>query len=385
MNKKFTPSFKWNLSDLKKVKGNNLKVFSCFACGGGSTMGYKLAGFTVIGANEIDPEMAWHYKNNHKPKHYFLEDIRLFRKRDDLPKELFNLDILDGSPPCSSFSMAGAREDGWGKNKKFREGQSEQILDDLFFDFIKLAEKLKPKVVIAENVKGMLAGNARGYVKQVIKDFSDIGYNVQLFLLNSASMGVPQRRERVFFICSRKDLKLSKLELNFNQKMIPMSVVVNDKTIKHMGKPLSESFAKWWKKCAPGKAFSSVHPRGSYFNSFKLSPDIPANTITATGGAVQALWNESRCLSDDEILLTGSYPLDYKFSGRVEVKYLIGMSVPPLMTYGVASEIYKQWFTKKPKGKSCHSTKSQLKKDLAPTKGQQKKPSLSSVPSRKKR
>ena len=112
-------SYKWYIEDLKRIPKNGLKVFSCFACGGGSSFGYKLAGFDVIGANEIDPEMAWHYKTNHNPKHYYLEDIRKFRQRTDLPRELYELDILDGSPPCSSFSMAGSREKGWGKKKSF--------------------------------------------------------------------------------------------------------------------------------------------------------------------------------------------------------------------------------------------------------------------------
>ena len=62
------------------------------------------------------------------------ETLFLFLK--EYPKELYNLDILDGSPPCSSFSTAGIREKGWGKLKKFREGQAKQILDDLFFEFV---------------------------------------------------------------------------------------------------------------------------------------------------------------------------------------------------------------------------------------------------------
>ena len=81
-----------------------------------------------------------------------------------------------------------------------------QILDDLFFDFIATAKKLKPKVVVAENVKGIIEGKAKGYVKLILKGFDEIGYNTQLFLLNSSRMGVPQVRERVFFIGVRKDL-----------------------------------------------------------------------------------------------------------------------------------------------------------------------------------
>ena len=104
----------------------------------------------------IDKKMIEVYKLNHNPKYSFHESITTFAKRKDLPKELYELDILDGSPPCSSFSMAGNREKDWGKEKIFREGQAEQVLDTLFFDFIDLAKELQPKVVVAENVKGLL-------------------------------------------------------------------------------------------------------------------------------------------------------------------------------------------------------------------------------------
>ena len=147
--------YKWTLKDAVFTKDKG-KVFSCFACGGGSTMGYKLAGFDVIGHNDIDKKMIEVYKENHNPKFSFLESITTFAKRKDLPTELYNLDILDGSPPCSSFSMAGNREKDWGKEKVFREGTELQVLDTLFFDFIDLAKELQPKVVIAENVKGLV-------------------------------------------------------------------------------------------------------------------------------------------------------------------------------------------------------------------------------------
>ena len=219
-------SYKWNLSDGYPAPGiekHGLKVFGTFICGGGSTMGYKLAGFEHLGGVEIDPQVADVYKANHNPKYLYVEDIRDFADRSEYPAELYNLDILDGSPPCSSFSMAGNREKDWGKEKVFREGQAKQRLDDLFFDYIKLAKKLQPKVVIAENVKGMLQGNAKAYVKRVKYEFEQAGYKVQLFLLNAASMGVPQKRERVFFICQRNDLKFIPLKLAFDEKPIQYS------------------------------------------------------------------------------------------------------------------------------------------------------------------
>lgn len=99
-------------------------------------MGYKLPGFDVLGCNEIDPKMIEAYKANHNPKYAYLESIQTLKLRDDLPQELYELDILDGSPPCSSFSMALVTGKGLGKQRKvFREGQAEQVLDTLFFDF----------------------------------------------------------------------------------------------------------------------------------------------------------------------------------------------------------------------------------------------------------
>lgn len=203
MNHRF--DYNWTLKDAHFTKDKG-KVFSCFSCGGGSTMGYKLAGFDVIGCNEIDGRMMSIYKANHNPRFAFLEPIQEFKQREDLPDELYNLDILDGSPPCSTFSMAGSRESAWGKEKRFREGQTKQVLDTLFFDFIDLAKKLQPKIVIAENVKGLLLGEAKKYVQRIYSEFDRAGYACQHFLLNAQYMGVPQRRERVFFICLRKDL-----------------------------------------------------------------------------------------------------------------------------------------------------------------------------------
>ena len=95
-------NYNWSLKESKFTKDKG-KVFSCFACGGGSTMGYKLAGFDVLGCNEIDPKMMEAYRLNHNPKYSYLEPIQDFKNRKDLPKELYELDILDGSPPCSSF------------------------------------------------------------------------------------------------------------------------------------------------------------------------------------------------------------------------------------------------------------------------------------------
>jgi len=308
-------TYKWNLTDLDMIEKNGLKVFSCFSCGGGSTMGYKMSGFNVIGCNEIDPEMMTIYKSNHKPKYSFLESIETFKLREDLPKELYNLDILDGSPPCSSFSMAGEREKKWGIKKKFREGQASQVLDDLFFHYIDLAKKLRPKVVIAENVKGMLAGNAKGYVKQIINLFKVIGYDVQLFLLNGATMGLPQKRERVFFVANR--MGFPKLKLGFNEKPIPFKNIFDGKSTK--------------------KKFHEKR-----YGDVLMKASEPSQTIVS---ANRYFYPKGYEIGVENIKLIGSFPLDYKFKSEKSAKYQIGMSVPPLMMHKISEQIYKQWFT----------------------------------------
>jgi hypothetical protein len=93
-NNKHKFPYKWNLADGYPAKGiakNECNVFGTFICGGGSTMGYKLAGFNHLGGVEIDVKVADVYKENHKPKYLFVEDIRAFNKRTDLPTELYNL------------------------------------------------------------------------------------------------------------------------------------------------------------------------------------------------------------------------------------------------------------------------------------------------------
>lgn len=320
------------------------KVFGTFICGGGSSMGYKRAGYNHLGGVEIDPKISRVYEVNHHPKYLYREDLRLFINRTDLPDELYDLDILDGSPPCSSFSMAGNREEDWGKEKVFREGQAMQRLDDLFFDFIDLAAKLKPKVVLAENVKGLIAGNARAYVKEIVLAFKKAGYVVQLFMLNAASMGVPQKRERVFFVCRRADLPWENISLKFDLKPITFGEV-EDQVENPIGKGITQSLKPFWEAVRPGNPLSKEHPLGHYFTTYKLSRSKVVNTIGANEGSRFLHYRYPNKVSDECIQLCGSFPLDYDFMG-IDPQYIIGMSVPPVMMARISDQVYRQWLSK---------------------------------------
>ena len=348
--------YRWTLKDANFTKDKG-KVFSCFACGGGSTMGYKLAGFDVIGCNEIDSKMIEAYKANHNPKYAFLEPIQTFKMREDLPQELYELDILDGSPPCSSFSMAGNREKDWGKNKVFREGQAMQVLDTLFFDFIDLAKKLQPKVVVAENVKGLLLGDAIQYVRQIYREFDLAGYYCQHWLLDASKMGVPQRRERVFFIALRKDLAKPFLkQMNLFDILPELNLVFNEPEIKYSefadyeGENITEYAKKAWdnrkygdNNIAESKARCGM--KVSDMNTGYVYEDKVCQTLTAKGRHGSLLFSKPIRLSKAEFCNVGTYPQDYDFA-KTGWGYLIGMSVPPVMTANIATEIYSQWLSK---------------------------------------
>ena len=339
----------WLLSDLKNIKKNNIKVMSTFSCGGGSTMGYKLAGCEVISANDIDRKMKDHYLKNFQVKHYFENPIKELIDMD-LPEELYGIDILDGSPPCSTFSMIGNREKDWGKEKYFREGQSKQVLNDLFFDYIDLVDKIKPKVSISENVKGMLMGNAKGYTKMIMERFREIGYEPQLFLINGIDCGVPQSRQRVFFCCIRKDLFKKKLELNPNETLVTVGQACSDiqqltEEEKDYAFKLPESTKKHYKFIKPGRSYADIGNPNNGFSKFRLNKNKPSPTICASAKGSILHWEECREITTREYIRLGSFPDDYKFQTNAYAVYLIGMSVPPKMMYQVADAVCKQWLS----------------------------------------
>lgn len=341
---KESTDWKWKFSDYPKEK-NGIKVFSCFACGGGSTMGYKLAGCEVLGCCEIDQKMNEIYIANHHPKYNFLMDIRDFNKLSDkeIPAELFNLDILDGSPPCTTFSMAGEREESWGKKKKFREGQAEQTLDDLSFVFIETVKKLTPKCVIMENVEGILLGNAWTYVQEIYKQFDEIGYNVKHYLLKGELMGIPQQRHRVFFIAFKKDLNFDyfNLDMAFNYEPVTYGEIKQGKGI-----PINKNSVLYEYLCKANHddlrisdTFVRCGLKEKCFGDKIAWEENVLQTITANLSYSRGI--EKERISREDIIHAQTFPEDYEFYDKnwTDVAYICGMSVPPVMTKRIVERI----------------------------------------------
>lgn len=167
-----------------------MKVISLFSGCGGLDLGFERAGFEIPIANEFDPTIFETFKVNHPNTKLIEGDIRKVAEAE-FPDDV---DGIIGGPPCQSWSEAGALrgiEDDRGK---------------LFFDYIRILKKTRPKFFLAENVSGMLANRNAPAVKNILAMFDEAGYDTTLTLVNAKDYGVAQERKRVFYIGFRKDL-----------------------------------------------------------------------------------------------------------------------------------------------------------------------------------
>lgn len=198
-----------DMTEIAQIPPNGYNVISTFSGCGGSSLGYKLSGYKVKCAVEFIPNAAETYSLNFPDTPVLQKDIREVTGEELLTiagLKKFELDILDGSPPCCDFSINGKRELGWGKVKKY--SSTEQRVDDLFFEYARLVKDIMPKVFVAENTKGLTLGKARAVLKQIMDTLTDIGYNVSCKVVDTSKWGIPQKRERLIIVGVRKDLRM---------------------------------------------------------------------------------------------------------------------------------------------------------------------------------
>jgi len=189
-----------------------------FGAPGGLSLGFEMAGFKGIGALDIfEAGMETHAFNFPESK-VIVEDIRKISVAD-LKKELgitsHKIDVIIGGPPCQGFSTIGrvkiaslARNGTWKLNN-----HHPRFIDDprneLYKEFIRMVNGIRPKIVVMENVPGMMSYRNGEIVREIIEDFNNVGYRAQARILNAAEYGVPQIRKRIFFIAVRKNLRIS--------------------------------------------------------------------------------------------------------------------------------------------------------------------------------
>ena len=199
-----------SMADITALPWNGLNVISTFSGCGGTCLGYKMAGYRVLWANEFVPAAREVYKLNHPGTILNGQDIREVAAEQVLEAtgmKVGQADVLEGSPPCASFSSGGVLEAGWGKVRKYSD--TAQRTDDLFWEFARLVQGIQPKVFVAENVAGLVRGVSKGYFKQIYKMLADCGYRVEARVLDAAWLGVPQSRKRIFIQGVRQDLDIA--------------------------------------------------------------------------------------------------------------------------------------------------------------------------------
>lgn len=303
-------------------------VISLFAGCGGSSLGYSMAGFRELLAVEWDDNAVETFKLNFPDVPVYHGDITKLSVDECLkltglkPGEL---DVLDGSPPCQGFSTAGKR-----------------IMDDprnnLFKEYIRLLQGLKPKVFVMENVSGMVKGKMKLIFAEILQELKASGYKVSARLLNAMYFNVPQSRQRMIFIGIWENLEIDPSHPKAEGK--PFSCKLALENIKDTGKKLTLLMEEYFNKMHPGESASKYHPLGHYFGLIKLDPEKPSPTLikSAVNGILH--WKEPRFIGNFERASILSFPRYFRWIGTdSEICDRQGNSVPPLFMRSIANHI----------------------------------------------
>lgn len=392
----------YTLADVKRASAEKkFTVVSCFAGGGGSSTGYRLSGGDVILVNEFVEEAIASYKQNYPETPVLVDDIKKYSGVDFLNIagiQPGDLDILDGSPPCSAFSVSAGRKQAWMENytdtrrtyfddegnlvtegelksrggtKKYSDDKIIENIEDLFLEFIRVAKDIKPKVIIAENVNGITMGDSRIKLYEFINSFEAIGYQVTYKVLNASSFGVPQSRLRTIFICVRDDvadaiglnvMNLTSLFPNELPDFVSLEEGIGDihndpEEIKMLRDFYEGSFQKKFLDHIPFRPLKTLkasdeefiqwNPKRSCFNMKRPSPYRPSPTITQMGQKMGMSgvfhYDENRKFTIPELKRIMSLPDDYELTGTFDQRAeRIGRMVPPKMMAAVSKSVYEK-------------------------------------------
>lgn len=334
-------SKEWKVDGWKnKNDRNGYKFIDLFSGAGGLSCGLVMAGFTPVASVEIMPEAVETYKYNFVNKKGFNEkvetrDIRRQEVKEELYKTIGNqhIDLIVGGFPCQGFSMAGNRVISDPRNS-------------LYLEMLEIVKNVKPDYVVMENVEGlrtMLDGKVE---TQIINDYKEIGYEINVTTLNAADYGVAQQRKRVIFIGNRignKNYHPKPLYEPNNYKTLGSAIykfmnIEEDKSINHVFTRHTEDMKKRLANVPEGSSLFK-----NYSDSWKKSPwDKPSCTIKENHGAVNIHPKLPRVLTAREIAAIQSFPDDFIFQGAKKWQLVqIGNAVPPLLGKAIGLSVEK--------------------------------------------
>lgn len=313
------------------------KVVSLFAGCGGLDLGFKQAGYEILWANDFNEYAGATYKRNFGDHMHVgpIQEVDF----TSLPKP----DLITGGFPCQDFSMI------------WKRGGLETERGNLYLYFVKAVDVLRPKVFVAENVKGLLTANGGKALDQIVADFSELGYRVSVDLYNFAEYGAPQLRERVLIVGVREDvdyvfhkpkpLRSSENFVTAGEALEGVENVPFNNELINI-KPRTEQILSL---IPEGKNFSAIPKESPYYVKGmishvyrRLDRNRPSTTIIAGGGG--GTWGyhfeHPRPLTNRERARLFGYPDDFIFEGTVtEVRRQIGNSVPPVAAKAVAEHL----------------------------------------------
>lgn len=269
--------------------------------------------FNIVWANDNNPEACKTYRHN------LDHDIRCGDIWEQIPALPKRADVVVGGFPCQDVSINGKRSglDG--------------LRTSLYRAMVEVVKRTQPKVFVAENVKGLLMRDDREPLKQIIRDFEAIGYNVTWELYLAADYGVPQMRERVFIVGTSKKQKVKpfvhpKPTLN-EEKWITTKQAIGDlETL-----PTTEAFSHIW----------SVAKKSAEQGNRILKADKPSATMRAEcHGNIQFHYGLKRRISMREAARIQSFPDNFVFQSKLRAtERQIGNAVPPVLAWHIAKAV----------------------------------------------
>lgn len=324
---------------LKPKESDAPTVISLFAGCGGSSLGYSMAGYQELLAVEWDDNAVATFKLNFPDVPVYHDDIHNLSVDECLeltglqPGEL---DVLDGSPPCQGFSTAGKR-------------QMDDQRNQLYMEYIRLLRGLKPKVLIMENVSGLVKGKMKLIFADIMRELKASGYDVKCRLMNAMYFNVPQSRQRLIWIGVRKDLGIEPKHPKGQKTPISVKNALLDCEPSEMPSLQNNAYTRLYEKIPVGGSLADVRTDGNgYNNMVKLNPNRPSpaipKTVTNRGAMTIVHWQEKRLMSHAEIKRLHSVPDFFKLSPeRYDNQWAcIGNSVPPLFMRSIANHIKQE-------------------------------------------
>jgi DNA (cytosine-5)-methyltransferase 1 len=340
-------------SSEKEVAINTLSLFSG---GGGLDVGFHDAGFRVLEMVEFEKKYTNTLDNNSE-KWFDGTKVNCIDIREYLPESL-DVDFIIGGPPCQTFSAAGRRAKGV------------MGVDDprgnLFKEYVRLLETLKPKAFLFENVYALIGAQKGKPWRLILEGFQSVGYRVHYKILDAADYGVPQHRERIFIVGIRNDIDKEFLfpfpthGPDSPEKTPFYSAGKAVKTVKSDEKPklVNGKYGNLLDGIPPGLNYSFYtqkmgHPNPvfgwrSKFSDFlyKADPEKPVRAIKAHGGQYTGPFSwENRFFHLDELKRLQTFPDSYEIVGtRNVIIEQIGNSVPPQIARMLALAVLDQIF-----------------------------------------